>query len=51
MAGQIPANNSSQYSGSKGKTNIVLQGQTEGAYGSDTDMMRREPDPPADLSI
>lgn len=51
MAGEIAPNNSSQYSGSKGKTNVVLQGQTEGAYGSNTDMKRREPNPPADLSV
>ena len=51
MAGEIQPNYSSQYSGQKGKTNVVLQGQTEGAYGSNTDMKRREPDPPSDLSI
>jgi hypothetical protein len=44
----IPANNSSQYGG-KGKTVIQQQGQTEGAYGSDTAMTRREPDPPMEL--
>jgi hypothetical protein len=51
MPGEIAPNNSSQYAGSKGKTSVVQQGQTEGAYGSDTNMKRREPDPPADLSV
>ena len=44
----IPSNNASQYGG-KGKTNIQMQGQTEGAYGSNTSVERREPDPPKEL--
>lgn len=39
----------SNYSGKQGKANVVQQGQTRGAYGSDDTMKRREPDPPTDL--
>jgi hypothetical protein len=52
MAGEIPPNVNSQYSGSKGRTNIMLQGQTDSeAYGSDVDMSRRVPDVPKDQSV
>jgi hypothetical protein len=52
MAGQIPANHNSQYTGAKGKTNIMLQGQTDSeAYGSDVDMARRVPDVPKDVTV
>jgi hypothetical protein len=34
----------------KGKTNVVMQGQTDsGAYGSELDAKRRVPDEPRDL--
>lgn len=45
MADQRSASN---YSGKSGKTNVQMQGQTRGAYGSDCTMQRREPSPPAD---
>lgn len=45
MADQRSASN---YSGKSGKTNVQMQGQTKGVYGSTTDMSRREPSPPAD---
>jgi hypothetical protein len=35
----------SNYSGKSGKTNVVLQGQTEGVYGSTVQMKRREGTP------
>ena len=38
----------SNYSGKSGKTNVQLQGQTRGAYGSDCQMTRREPSPPTE---
>jgi hypothetical protein len=44
----IPANHSSQYGG-VGKTNVQPQGQTEGVYGNDPMVTRREPDPPTEL--
>jgi hypothetical protein len=35
----------------RGKTNVVMQGQTDsGAYGSDYDAKRRVPDTPKDLT-
>lgn len=42
-------NTASNYNGKQGKANIVQQGQTRGAYGSDTTMKRRQPSPPTDL--
>lgn len=39
----------SNYSGKSGKANVVQQGQTAGAFGSDPNMKRRQPDPPTDL--
>lgn len=39
----------SNYTGKSGKANIIMQGQTRGAYGSNETMKRREPDPPTDL--
>lgn len=39
----------SNYSGKSGKTNVQMQGQTEGVYGASVDMQRREPSPPKDL--
>lgn len=51
MPGEIAPNNSSQYDGRKGKTNIVPQGQTDsGAYGSAHDLHRRVPDNPKDIT-
>jgi hypothetical protein len=32
----------SNYSGKSGKTNVQMQGQTKGVYGSTCDMKRRE---------
>ncbi len=37
----------SNYSGKSGKTNVQMQGQTSGAYGSSPTMKRRE-GPPVD---
>jgi hypothetical protein len=52
MPGEIAPNNSSQYDGRKGKTNVMLQGQTDsGSYASNIDAKRRTPDVPKDLSI
>jgi hypothetical protein len=39
----------SNYTGKSGKTNVQMQGQTEGVYGSTVDITRREPHPPTDL--
>ena len=40
----------SNYMGKGGKTNVQMQGQTDsGAYGSDVDIKRREPNPPQDV--
>jgi hypothetical protein len=39
----------SNYSGKSGKTNVQMQGQTEGVYGFTVDAQRREPSPPKDL--
>lgn len=36
----------SNYNGKTGKTNVVMQGQTSGAYGSDPALQRREGHPP-----
>lgn len=38
----------SNYSGKSGKTNVQMQGQTKGVYGSTTDAKRREVSPPSD---
>jgi hypothetical protein len=38
----------SNYSGKSGKTNVQMQGQTASAYGSEPNLNRREPHPPAD---
>ena len=48
MAGTEPRT-ASNYSGKSGKTNVQMQGQTEGVYGMTVDAKRREPHPPADL--
>ena len=48
MAGSSNNRAASNYSGKSGKTNVQMQGQTSGAYGSDCDVQRREPSPPAD---
>ena len=40
----------SNYMGKGGKTNVQMQSQTDsGAYGSDVNIMRREPHPPTDV--
>ena len=52
MAGEIPANNSSQYDGKKGKTNVIMQGQTDsGSFGSAIDVKRRTESPPKDVTV
>jgi hypothetical protein len=42
------SNKASNYAGRQGKTNVIQQGQTRGAYGSTENLQRREPSPPAD---
>jgi hypothetical protein len=39
----------SNYSGKSGKTNVQMQGHTEGVYGMTPSLKRREPSPPTDL--
>lgn len=44
----MPDRTASNYSGKSGKTNVQMQGQTDGKYGVTVDAKRRE-GPPTDL--